>query len=105
MIWPNDADGDVLRRLESQGFVFSEPHWIDFNVDFQKWPPPPEALERIQIAYPVAAIHKEEDEDPKYVLVQFFQRLDYQFVVRVQADLSNIVRPFGGVCDSWGVLS
>lgn len=27
--WPADADGDVLRRLQSGGFDFSEPCTID----------------------------------------------------------------------------
>lgn len=38
--WPNDADGDVSRRLLHHGFDFSRPHAVDFNVDFDRWLPP-----------------------------------------------------------------
>ena len=31
--WPNDADGDVLRRMKESGFDFSKIHSIDFNID------------------------------------------------------------------------
>jgi hypothetical protein len=34
MNWPNDVDGDVLRRLESIGFEFDQETDIDFNIDF-----------------------------------------------------------------------
>lgn len=30
--WPDDADGDVLRRMQRTGFDFSKPCLIDCNV-------------------------------------------------------------------------
>lgn len=42
--WPANADGDVFRRLESSGFDFTEERTVDFNVDFEKWLPPKEAV-------------------------------------------------------------
>jgi len=32
--WPDDADGDVLRRMKARGFDFNQPCLVDFNVDF-----------------------------------------------------------------------
>jgi hypothetical protein len=34
MTYPNDENGDVLRRLEAQGDSLSRPRDIDFNVAF-----------------------------------------------------------------------
>ena len=34
MIYPSDANGDVLRRLEAQGNDLSKPRNIDFTVVF-----------------------------------------------------------------------
>ena len=39
MSWPETADGDVFRRLQSSQFDFSSLREIDFNVDFEHWPP------------------------------------------------------------------
>ncbi len=38
MDWPNDADGDVFRRLKNSNFDFSKKYTIDFTIDFQFWP-------------------------------------------------------------------
>ena len=55
-VWPETADGDVFRRLEGQGFDFSKYYWIDFNVDFDEWPPAHLALERPHSSYRAARI-------------------------------------------------
>jgi hypothetical protein len=34
MIYPNDANGDALRRMEAQGDDLSRPRNIDFSVVF-----------------------------------------------------------------------
>ena len=38
MNWPNDADGDVFRRLEEKNFDFDSTVQVDFNIDFDHWP-------------------------------------------------------------------
>jgi hypothetical protein len=43
--WPDDADGDVFRRLHTAGFDFSQSRSIDYNVDFKTWPPSEAALD------------------------------------------------------------
>lgn len=102
--WPADADGDVLRRLQSGGFDFSEPCMIDFNVDFLEWPPALEALELIRSRHPESIVYPEEGDSAGYVLLQVKERLTYELVTRVQAEMSALLAPFGGVCESWGVL-
>jgi hypothetical protein len=42
--WPNDADGDVFRKLARRGFDFSRSYAVDYNVDFERWPPHPDAV-------------------------------------------------------------
>ena len=51
MFWPNDTDGDVLRRLEQDGFDFTRTHEIDFIVDFDSWPPPKKAISLLSEKY------------------------------------------------------
>jgi len=100
--WPNDADGDVLRNLQKKSFDFGRAVKVDFFVDFFDWPPCETAIASIKRAKPDACI-KLYSED-QYILIEIIHEVTYDFVVSVQAELTNICRPFGGVCESWGVL-
>lgn len=52
MNWPDDADGDVLRRMEESGFNFEKVVVIDFNIDFDHWPLSEEEKNYIASLYP-----------------------------------------------------
>jgi hypothetical protein len=97
--FPADIDGDVLRRLKDHGFDFSRCHDIDFNVEFEVWPPSPEAIARLEQRYRTVTIDQEE----KDVVVRVSDFVTYDLVVQTQATISNIMRPFGGTCEAWGV--
>jgi hypothetical protein len=105
MSWPADADGDVFRRLQAQGFNFSEPHAIDFNVDFRQWPPPADALSLLRVHHPSLEVVQPEAELPGYVTFEVVGEVSYERITSVQRFTSSLVSKFGGVCESWGVLS
>ena len=101
--WPDDADGGVLRRLVAQGFDFSKPHEIDFNIDFGSWPPHPDALECVRSRCPNVIPIAPEDGFNGYFLIRIIHNVTYEFVVETQRELSKLMAPFGGVCESWGL--
>lgn len=107
--WPGDVDGDVLRRMDEDGFDFSKPVEIDFNIDFESWPPPEAALARIRERHPDARVVEpgegDDEDDDGYVQVVVNDVLSYELVMRVQRELSALAEPFGGVCESWGAWS
>ena len=103
-MWPNDADGDVLRRMKQKGFDFSKPHLIDFNVDFEDWPPADEAVEWLKREYPSSIVHPPTEEMNGYVQFQVFERLSYELVAGTQSYVTEKMSKFGGYCESWGVL-
>ena len=105
MSWPADADGDVFRRLQSLGFNFSEPHAIDFNVEFNQWPPPREALNLLLARCPSLEVIEPEPEVPGYVALSIVGNVSYEHVTSVQRSISLELAKFGGICASWGVLS
>ena len=105
MIWPDDVDGDVFRRLANDDFDFSRHHTIDFNIDFAYWPPPDDALATVRQSYPDITLCPPEDGDAGYVLVRVHDLLSYELVIRVQKDLSNRTTKYGGKCESWGVFN
>ena len=101
MSWPTDADGDVFRSLEDDGFDFSAHALIEFNVDVKDPATWGDAVDAVMEAYPDAAIGEEEG----YFVVQITAPLTYDYVIAMQKKLTDLTAKFGGKCDSWGVLS
>lgn len=103
-VWPNDVDGDVFRRMQASGFDFETPTDIDFNIDFDAWPPAEEFMEKLRAqfssveAYPPGSTGKG---DVQFVV---HAELTYELVMFIQSSVSELASPFGGVCESWGVL-
>jgi hypothetical protein len=102
--WPNDADGDVLRRLEAGGFDFSRNYPVDFFVDFPSWPPPADALSALKAAFPDLKVVEPDGATAGYVAFDVLAPVTYDLVTRVQAQASALVAAHGGSCESWGVL-
>ena len=102
--WPSDSDGDVLRRLRDHGIDFGRPHAIDFNVDFSVWPPAPEAIALLKREFQLVTIHDPDGQSGGDVVVKVVGIVSYSFVVQMQATISELMVPFGGVCEGWGVL-
>jgi hypothetical protein len=104
MSWPYDADGDVLRQLKDGGFDFSQPTLIDFEVDFQSWPPSPTAFATLSRHYPSFKIYEPDDEHEGYLHFQVYALVTYELVTSVQIAVTELMAPFRGECCSWGVL-
>ncbi len=100
--WPDDADGDVFRRLSDDGFDFNQECVVDFSIDFTHWPRQMDDLcESIRSLWSQATITPVGNDS---LLVQIKARLDYSFVVSVQKQLTDLARAHGGACESWGLL-
>jgi len=100
MDFPEDVDGNILKGMQERGFAFDRDALIDFNVDFNSWPPDGRVISDIETNIPNSLVSLRKD----YMLVQVRARLTYKFVVDMQVLLSKISKPFGGWCESWGVL-
>lgn len=102
--WPGNVDGDVFRRMQRDGFDFTREHTIDFNVDFEDWPPPNGALDKLRTEYPALRVIQPDSHGRGYVLIEIRRCLDYDFVMEMQRRLTESMKPFGGWCDSWGAM-
>lgn len=100
--WPSGADGDVFRRLETHDFDFKPSHTIDFNVDFEQWPPAKAAIEALRAIYPELEVFEPDSSGAGYVQFQVQSRLSYELVIEIQASVSALMQPYAGVCESWG---
>ncbi len=104
MIWPENVDGEVLRRMQKSGFDFSKPCLIDFDIDFEKWPPAREAITAIEREYPSAIVYEPTAEFSGYIEFQIYGCLTYELVTTTQTYVTALMKPYDGVCDCWGVL-
>jgi hypothetical protein len=100
MSWPDDADGDVFRSLEADGFDFTVETLIEFNVDLGDPDSTTAAIDAALDVYPDAAIGLEDD----HFVVQVQALLTYDFVINAQQKLTAATEKFGGSCDSWSVM-
>jgi hypothetical protein len=102
--WPPDADGEVLRSLKEAGLDFSKPYQIHFNIDFDDWPPKPEAIALLRALFPTTQMAETSGGKHGSVRIELLERLSYEVIMGIQMEVSREMRPFGGVCKCWGVL-
>jgi hypothetical protein len=100
-----DGGEALLRRMNSQGFDFSLSTLIYFNVCFEMWPPPREAITVLSRRYGNLTIHEPVGCIPGDVTFQIYDRVSYELVTRVQRGVTRLVGLFSGRCESWGVWS
>jgi hypothetical protein len=104
MTWPDDADGDVLRQLAEVGMDFTKEYEVDFNVDFDKWPPPDAAVKKLKNKYKNIELVAPEGGDVGHIRFQLKHLVTYEWVMAVQRETTDLVRDAGGRCESWGVM-
>ena len=103
-MYPDDADGDALRRVADAGADMSQPMVIEFSVDV-----PNEHAAR-RVAEVVAARGFEpsifhSDEDHSWSVYCAKEMLaTYEGVIEVQSELNKLLQPYGGDCDGWGTF-
>ena len=112
--YPNDSDGDALRRVAADGSDLSQPMEVDFMVDVHS----AESGDRIaaaaqELGYRSKGVENssedddgEDDDLPGRWTVTCTKHMivTYRSVVDAQAELDRIGEPFGGRCDGWGTF-
>jgi hypothetical protein len=102
--WPDDVDGNVFRQMQLSGFDFETPNNIDFNVDFETWPPADEFVDMLRAQFTKVEIFPPDSDGDGYVLFVVHAPLTYELVMFIQTSISELASAFGGVCESWGAL-
>jgi len=102
--WPQDADGDIFRRLQKSGFDFSKTYLVDFNIEFETWPPSKEVVAMVKSKYGEIELGPPESGELGYIVFQLKSKLSYEWVLQVQREATALTSRFGGKCEYWGVL-
>ncbi len=108
--YPNNADGDALRRLVAGGNDMSKPMDIDFAV--AAWDEAAAkcvAEEAVKLGYRTDISFFRQDGDdgshPPWTCTCTKTMVpDYNALIAVQVELDRIARPFGAFADGWGTF-
>lgn len=104
MDFPNDADGDSLRRVVECGSDLSQPMSIDFTIEA----PNENAARRIADLASAQgfdpSISDNEGRSSWSVYCSKFMLATYEGVVAAQAQLNELSRLHGGRCDGWSTF-
>ena len=90
--------------MEAAGFDFASDHVVDFNIDVDSWPPHDELLTVTRQRFPGARAIAPEGSHRGYIQFQVRGRVTYDLVMSVQREASRLAEPYGGICESWGVM-
>ena len=117
--YPDDADGAVLTDLARRGVDMSRPLWIEFPVAVSDEASADQTHKAMMKAGYDAHVEYDEGEPddegrvdsedeefgPSWTIYANVHMVpEYQEIVRIQAELDRIARPFGGHSDGWGVM-
>src|SRR5215831_11264707 len=107
MIYPNDANGDALRRMEAKGDDFTRPRDIDFIVVFADASSAEQFAEHFRaLGHKVSVEHTAPDRDfPWDVLVVQHMFPSYDGICDFEALLQSVADDWGGHNDGWGCFS
>jgi hypothetical protein len=117
--YPDDEDGAVLAELATQGVDMSQPVQIEFPVAVPDEASANNTLQAMTQAGYDSHIEYDEGEpdedgeidpddeefDPSWTVFADVRMIpEYTEIMRIQAELDRIARPYGGRSDGWGVM-
>lgn len=107
MIHPNDANGDVLRRLESQGDNLTKPRNINFTVVFPGESSAEKFAEHFrELGHEVSVEFAEVEKDfPWDVVVVQHMVPSYDAISNFEELLQSVADSWGGHNSGWGCFS
>src|SRR5262245_41585984 len=104
MTFPDDADGDALRRVAGNGSDMSKPMEIDFTVDVPSEAAGRQVAERAALLGYRAKVDHDVEDDVWTCYCTKRMLATYDDVVAAQVELEAVSVPFGGHCDGWGTF-
>lgn len=107
MTYPNDDNGNVLRRLEEKGDDLSRPRDIDFTVVFPNEFTAKEFAAHFREAGYTATVEytQTKKNHPWDVVVVNHMAPSHAGVTEFEQELQGVADPLGGYNDGWGCFS
>jgi hypothetical protein len=104
-MFPNNADGDALRRVVSDGSDLSKPMFIDFQVAVPDESSAKGLADVAQkLGYRVKVYSSAGCRLSWTCECSTRMVASYEAVIAIQTELASISTPFGGIPDGWGTF-
>ena len=105
-VFPNDANGDVLRRMAADGADLTSPRVIDFEHCFPTETSARRFFDVVRRERLEASVIPP-DEDESLWQVQCRKRMvpTHAAIADTEQRLARIAEEYGGCADGWGTLS
>jgi len=105
--FPDDENGDVLRRMQGNGDSLAKPRNIDFTVAFPDEPSAEQFGAKIRhLGYePSVNLTNSNPELPWDVVVVKYMLPSHEGITQFELELENIASRFGGSNDGWGCFN
>jgi hypothetical protein len=104
MKFPNDADGQALQSLFKDGVNFKKPQSVEFFVAVPDQATG-EKLSQVLKGEGYNCFLEQDDETDEWACsCSKRMLLDYNQIMKIQKELDNLSKPYGGSSDGWGVF-
>jgi len=104
MVYPNDADGDGLRRVAAGGSDMSQPMEIDFFIAVPDKKSGEAIAAKIELLGYKTKLSLDSESDEWTCYCSRFMVPTYASVVECQKKLNHLSKEFGGYSDGWGTF-
>ncbi len=107
MLYPDDENGDVLRRLEAGGDDLTRPREVDFNVVFPAGNVAEQFADHFRVLGYVVSVELGQvvEDFPWEVVVKKYMVPSHNEIGSFEEALHSIASPLGGRNDGWGCFS
>ncbi|HEX6597344.1 MAG TPA: ribonuclease E inhibitor RraB [Acidimicrobiales bacterium] len=102
--FPNDADGDTLRRVAADGNDLTKPMAFDLTVVLPDEASAISVADAARLAGYETTIDLDEESDESICVCTKLMLPTYDNVIRAQDELQELVAPYGGEVDGWGTF-
>lgn len=104
--FPNDENGDVLRRMQATGDHLDQPRDIDFNHVFQKEEEAQQFSDAIRrLGYEKVSYKFWEMKEVWDACVVVFMVPSHAEITRIEQKFDAVAREFFGRADGWGCIA
>jgi hypothetical protein len=104
MFIPDDADGDAMRRVIADGADLARPMTIDFQIDCPNLSSARAIAAKLPDTEFAIAIYQNPEDGAATCQCSREMLLVHSELIRIQRELTEIAKPFGGWCEAWGTF-
>lgn len=105
--FPDDANGDTLRRMRRNGDDLSQPREVDFSIIFPHESFAIDFIRVVEAKFDKVRYEKADHESdlPWDVTATRFMTPSYEEISATEVFLESVAEKFGGEIDGWGCFS